>query len=49
MTPDDILNLREFISQQEQAIHMKDYDTLARLDMRFHEYICIKAGHSRLL
>ncbi len=49
MKSQDIQALKELIEQQEQAIQRKDYDELARLDMRFHEYICIKAEHSRLL
>lgn len=49
MTPQDIQKLRDLIEQQEQAIQRKNYDELARLDMRFHEYICIRAEHSRLL
>lgn len=49
MSPKDINNLRELVEQQEQAIQREDYDELARLDMRFHEYICLKSEHSRLL
>ena len=49
MSPDDIEKLKELVAQQGQAVQRKDYDELARLDMRFHEYICIKADHSRLL
>lgn len=41
--------LRELIAQQEKAVTGKDYEALARLDMRFHEYIVSKADHSRLL
>ncbi len=49
MTSTDIQELRDLISNQENAAKQKNYEELARLDMRFHEYICIKAGHSRLL
>ena len=49
MTPQDIQKLKELVAEQEQAVQRKDYDELSRLDMRFHEYICIKADHSRLL
>jgi len=49
MTPQDVQKLQDMIEQQEQAIRNEDYDELARLDMHFHEYICIKADHSRLL
>ena len=49
MTEEDNQKLKELISLQEQAVKSKNYEELARLDMRFHEYICIKADHSRLL
>lgn len=49
MTPKDIDNLKDLVAQQDRAVKRKDYDELARVDMRFHEYICIKADHSRLL
>jgi len=49
LTSQDIQKLKELIAQQEQAVKSKNYDELSRLDMRFHEYICIKADHSRLL
>jgi DNA-binding GntR family transcriptional regulator len=45
----DLQKLRELIKNQKEAIANDDYSELARLDMRFHEYICIKANHSRLL
>jgi DNA-binding GntR family transcriptional regulator len=49
MTSQDVDKLRELVKNQEQAIQREDYDELARLDMHFHEFICIKADHSRLL
>lgn len=49
MTEEDIQELNELVSRQQQAVQGKNYEELARLDMRFHEYICIKADHSRLL
>lgn len=49
LTPQDIQYLKELVAQQAQAVLNKDYSTLSQLDMRFHEYICIKADHSRLL
>lgn len=49
LTSEDIQRLRELVEQQEQAIQRENYDELAHLDMQFHEYICIKTGHSRLL
>ncbi len=49
MNEQDLQTLRELIEKQEEAIKNDDYSELARLDMQFHEYICIKADHSRLL
>ncbi len=49
MTPKDIGALRELVANQEKAIREENYEELSGLDMRFHEYICIKANHSRLL
>lgn len=49
MTPQDVQELKDQIEQQKQAIFNKDYDELTHLDMHFHEYICRKANHSRLL
>jgi DNA-binding GntR family transcriptional regulator len=49
MTAKDIAQLRALVDEQKVAITAQKYDELARLDMRFHELICLKAGHSRLL
>lgn len=49
ITNDDLAQLRALVKEQEMAIAERRYDELARLDMRFHELICLKAGHSRLL
>ncbi len=49
ITNDDLAQLRALVKEQETAIAERRYDELARLDMRFHELICLKAGHSRLL
>jgi DNA-binding GntR family transcriptional regulator len=49
MTPADLAALRQLTVQQEQAVAAGNYEELARLDMRFHEYILAKANHSRLL
>lgn len=49
MGTDDIEQLRKIIVMQQTALMEKKYDELARLDMQFHEFICLKAGHSRLL
>lgn len=45
----DLLILDGIVEAQSQAIQEKDYDKLARLDMQFHEMICLKANHQRLL
>jgi len=49
ITNEDLAQLRALVKEQETAIAERRYDELARLDMRFHELICLKAGHSRLL
>jgi DNA-binding GntR family transcriptional regulator len=49
LTSQDIQKLKDLIDQQQFAIRNENYDELARLDMQFHEYICIQANHSRLL
>ncbi len=46
---EDIGVLRQLINEQRQTAAAQDFAGLARLDMRFHEYICVKAQHSRLL
>jgi DNA-binding GntR family transcriptional regulator len=45
----DFAALRETISAQREAIATRRLDELTKLDMRFHEYICIKANNSRML
>ena len=49
LTPQDIANLREIIETQRQASAAGDFHELIQLDLKFHEYICIKAAHSRLV
>jgi DNA-binding GntR family transcriptional regulator len=49
ITYQDVEHLRELVKNQKDAIAAGDYSKLARLDMQFHEYICVKANHSRLL
>ena len=49
LTPNDIAALRQNIQQCRQAIQADDPDWLTRLDMQFHEYICTRANHHRLL
>ncbi len=49
ITAGDLTQLRALVDEQKVAIAARKYDELARLDLRFHELICLKAGHSRLL
>jgi DNA-binding GntR family transcriptional regulator len=49
LTREDFAELRRLVDQQVTAIHQQDFEDLAELDMKFHEYICLKANHSRLL
>ena len=49
LTTEDYDQLRMLLAEQKAAIEMRDYDQLTRLDLAFHELICLKAGHSRLL
>jgi DNA-binding GntR family transcriptional regulator len=49
MTAEDLAELHMLLSEQKVAVDARKYDQLARLDLRFHELICLKAGHSRLL
>lgn len=49
LTAVDYSNLRQIIQRQKEAVHGEDYAALAKLDMQFHEVICSKANHSRLL
>ncbi len=49
LTPQDIANLRQLIALQQENIEKRDYAELTQLDLKFHEYICARANHSRLL
>jgi DNA-binding GntR family transcriptional regulator len=49
MTAEDFKSLRAMIALQADAAHRRDYDNQAQLDLQFHELICRKADHSRLL
>ncbi len=49
LTAQDFSNLRAIIEAQQRAIEAQDYNELTQLDLKFHEYICIKANHRRLL
>ena len=49
LTAEDLARLRGLIELQEEAVLGRDYDRLAELDMHFHETICLRANHARLL
>jgi DNA-binding GntR family transcriptional regulator len=49
LTPADFAEMRASIEQCRQAIDANDPDRLTRLDMQFHERICARAMHGRLL
>lgn len=49
LTEEDFRQLEEIIERQRQAIEASDYIVLIREDKRFHEYICARANHRRLL
>lgn len=49
LTEEDFKQLEQIIERQRQAIEAKDYVILIREDKLFHEYICIRANHQRLL
>jgi DNA-binding GntR family transcriptional regulator len=49
LTEEDFANLAQAIEQQRQLIAESLYIELLHEDMRFHEYICQRANHGRLL
>jgi DNA-binding GntR family transcriptional regulator len=49
LQPQDISHLESYIERQKDATAACDFDTLTKLDMQFHEFICEKSGCSRLL
>ncbi len=49
LTDDDFAQLEEIIEQQRQAIEARDFLKLIHEDKHFHEYICDRANHSRLM
>ena len=47
---DDYGNLQKIVDDLgEQALRRDDFDLLVNLDFSFHEYVCAKANHNRLL
>lgn len=49
LTEDDFKNMEEIVERQRIAIESQDYIGLIREDKNFHEYICARANHLRLL
>jgi DNA-binding GntR family transcriptional regulator len=49
LSADDFHALRLVIEDQRQAMVTNKLDALTKLDMRFHEYLLIKANNRRLL
>jgi DNA-binding GntR family transcriptional regulator len=49
LTPEDFAALRECVEAAHLAIADGRLAELARIDLQFHEYICVRTGHSRLL
>jgi len=49
LVPSDIASLQEIIEAQRAASAVHNFNELTQRDLKFHEYICVKANHSRLL
>lgn len=49
LTDEDFLAMERIIERQRQAIEAQDYIVLIREDKEFHEFICTRANHRRLL
>ena len=49
LNEDDFQRMEQIIERQRQAIEAQNYIVLIREDMLFHEYICRRANHRRLL
>lgn len=49
LTADHVAALYDHVEAARQAIAENRLADLAHIDMQFHEYICVTAGHSRLL
>lgn len=49
LTADDFVHLRSLVDQQRQALASGDRMRLLDLDMAFHEYVCRRANHQRLM
>jgi len=49
LTKEDFQQMEQIIERQRQAIEAKNYIVLIREDKIFHEYVCVRANHRRLL
>lgn len=49
LTEQDLAYMERLTELQREAIETKDYISLIREDKLFHEYICVRANHRRLL
>jgi len=49
LTDKDFAQLEEIIEQQRQAIEAGGFLKMIHEDKRFHEYVCDRANHSRLM
>ena len=49
LTEEDFQRLEEIIERQRQVIEAQDYIALIHEDKLFHEYICVRANHRRLV
>jgi DNA-binding GntR family transcriptional regulator len=49
LNEEDFMQLEAIIERQRQLIAAKDYLRLIEEDKRFHEYVCCKTGHARLM
>jgi DNA-binding GntR family transcriptional regulator len=49
LTEDDFATLDAIVERQRVAIESQDHIMLIREDMLFHEYLCTRANHRRLL
>jgi DNA-binding GntR family transcriptional regulator len=49
LTEDDFAEMEAYIAIQRKLIEAENFVELIHEDKRFHEYICLKADHSRLM
>lgn len=49
LNDDDFQTMEQIMERQRQAIEAQDYIALIREDKLFHEYVCLRANHRRLM